>query len=153
MRRWRALGILACSLSFACSGGEGEELDTAGARSITVARRYCGGRAFTCYGEQEFIVDLEASTLETSRCVGDGGTSEPTTRSLSTEEVQAVRDALARVRVASEKHCCLDGPMHSLTVTTRAGKAAYSPDAMCNHDLYTKVVGGWDGLWATVSGL
>jgi hypothetical protein len=164
-----ALGLLTSFVLLACSSGSpgpasgaqdgdaasaGEPLDLSDVTQVTVAQGYCGGAPGKCYGQRSFVVTFGTSTLERSACVeGDAG-SDVTTRLLSAQDIQRIREALAGVRVSSDPHNALDGQMSVLTVTTAAGGAKdYSPEASCNHGRFTKIVAGWKELSATVFAL
>ncbi len=126
--------------------------------SITLAQGFCGGAPGTCNGRHSYTLRFGASaTLEKTVCVvtSDKTTgNETTSHPLSSAEVARVRDLLAKIRVSHEPFSSWDGMMYGLTVTSASGSnQAYSPEATCNHDGFTRIAAGWSDLWSTVSTL
>ena len=102
-----ALAALGC----AGSATKGEPLDLDGVTQVTLTDGYCGGAAGKCYGQRSVAVTLATGDLARRACAeGDAG-SGATTRALSPQELQSVRDGLANIRVAPEPHTAQDGHM------------------------------------------
>jgi len=144
------------------SEGSTTPLDTSSATSVSLALGYCGGAPGTCNGQHSFTITFATSELEKSTCVpGEVDpetnrkttTTAKTTRVLTADEMRRVREALLGVKKTSAPFAMQwDGNMHVLTVTSPEGRKDYSPEASCNHQAFSKIV-GFDEAWKLVESL
>ena len=142
-----------------------DRLDVQNLKSITVGHDVCGKPPGKCLDAQSFRIDFDASTLVHTTCVELAGSADAgpfggstkdaeTKRSLSKDEIAAIKKALTAVRVSNTPFNGFDGPIDTLEVTYRNGTTgAYSPFAGCGKDRLQMLDEGFDGVWESVRSL
>lgn len=166
--------VLALLLVTACSSADEPKqnaIDGNDVLSFRLGGMYCGGRPTGCAAFD--LVDLEQARIERHRCVeipdagdSDAGTDAGVTRydptgptesvevataPLSPSEIAGLRQALSRIRWVEADWQNHDGGMEWILITTRrSGEIALSPEAMCGHGIYEKVIAGLEDVHAAM---
>lgn len=141
-----------------------EPLPVAGVAKVLLSDGVCGAAPGYCHGRESVEVDLTTGSLVRTACVEQGTdpsskgrlptTTSSTSRALTAEELQRVRDALGSVRFTSEISTAQDGHMTALTVTSTSGSTQrYSPAATCGQSSFKTIVGGFDAVTKVLYGL
>ena len=141
-----------------------EPLPVAGVAKVLLSDGVCGAAPGYCHGRESVEVDLTTGGLVRTACVEQEAdpsskgrlptTTSSTSRALTAEELQRVRDALGAVRFTGEISTAQDGHMTALTVTSTSGSTQrYSPAATCGQSSFKTIVGGFDAVTKVLYGL
>jgi len=141
-----------------------EPLPVADLAKVLLSDGVCGAAPGYCRGRESVEVDLTSGTLVRTACVEQAKdpssndrpptTTSSTSRALTAEELERVRDALGAVRFTSEISTAQDGHMTALTVTSTSGATQrYSPLATCGQSAFKKIVAGFEGVTTVFYGL
>lgn len=131
---------------------EGLAVSTDGLTKVRFAVGYCGGAPGKCYGRRSAVADLTSATLTHRSCVERGNTTddEETSRTLTTEEIERIRAAVANLRYERVEISSYDGVMEGVILEHGGRRQELSPEKRCGTSPYDRIVSGLGELAAAL---